>query len=175
MNNAGIDVAGEPATQSVVVEKTRHPSLQKGQTSRGKLVLLVEDDEGDQLLTREALAETNSLLDAVMVSDGDEALDYLWRKGKYGDAAHPDLIVVDLNMPKVNGQRLSEIVKQDPALQTIPIVVLSTSDYEEDVAKCYQAGVNSYVHKPPDFDEFVAAIGAIEHYWFHVVEPPPRG
>ena len=76
-----------------------------------------------------------------MISDGEEALDYLRRKGKYGDAARPDLIVVDLNMPKVNGQRLSEIVKQDPALRTIPIVVLSTSDYQEDVAKCYQAGV----------------------------------
>ena len=84
MNNAGIDVAGEPATQSVVVEKTRHPSSQKGQTSRGKLILLVEDDESDQLLTRDALAETDSPLDAVMVSDGEEALDYLRRKGKYG-------------------------------------------------------------------------------------------
>ncbi len=165
MNNTGIDVAGEPATQNV----------QKDQPSRGKLILLVEDDEGDQLLTREALAETDSPLDAVMVSDGEEALDYLRRKGKYGDAARPALIVVDLNRPKVNGQRLSQIVKQDPALRTIPVVVLSTSDYEEHLAKCYQAGVNSYVRKPPDFDEFVAVIGAIEHYWFHVVEPPPRG
>ena len=173
MNNTGIDVA-EPATQNTVVEKTQHGSLQKGQ-SREKLILLVEDDEGDQLFTREALAETDSPLDAVMVSDGEEALDYLRRKGKYGDAARPALIVVDLNMPKVNGQRLSEIVKQDPALRTIPIVVRSASDYEEDVAKCYHAGVNSYVHKPTDFDEFVAVIGAIEHYWFHVVEPPPRG
>ncbi len=80
MNNAGIDVAGEPAKQSVVVEKTRHPSSQKGQ-SREKLILLVEDDEGDQLLTRQALAETDSPLDAVMVSDGEEALDYLRRNG----------------------------------------------------------------------------------------------
>ena len=113
MNKTGIDVAGEPATQNTVAEKTQHGSPQKGQTSRGKLILLVEDDESDQLLTREALAETDSPLDAVMVSDGEEALDYLRRKGKYGDAARPDLIVVDLNMPKVNGQRLSQIVKQD--------------------------------------------------------------
>ena len=165
MNNTGIDVAGEPAARNV----------RTGQTGRGKLILLVEDDEGDQLLTREALAETDSPLEAVMVSDGEEALDYLRRKGEHADAARPDLIVLDLNMPKINGQRLSEIVKQDPALRTIPIVILSTSDYEEDVAKGYHASVNSYVRKPTDFDEFVAVIGAIEHYWFHVVEPPPKG
>ncbi len=137
MNNMGIGVAGEPAARNVRL----------GQTGRGKLILLVEDDEGDQLLTREALAETDSPLEAVMVSDGEEALDYLRRKGEHADAA----------------------------LRTIPVVILSTSDYEEDVAKCYHAGVNSYVRKPTDFDEFVAVIAAIEHYWFHVVEPPPKG
>ena len=106
MNTSEIDVAREPAARNV----------RRGQTGRGKLILVVEDDEGDQLLTREALAETDSPLDAVMVSDGEEALDYLRRKGEHADAARPDLIVLDLNMPKVNGQRLSEIVKQDPAL-----------------------------------------------------------
>ena len=146
------------------------------QPRRG-VILLVEDDRGDQLLTQEALQESGRAQQVMVVSDGEEALQYLNRSGRYEDpsqAPRPDLILLDLNMPKVNGRQVAVRAKSDATLRGIPIVVLSTSDYPEDVAYCYHIGVNSYVHKPMDYTEFVRTIGAIERYWLQVAEPAPR-
>jgi two-component system response regulator len=154
------------------------PVRARNRDSRRKgVILLVEDDHGDQLLTCEALSESALAHQVVVVSDGEEALEYLNHTGRYSDAPgapRPDLILLDLNMPKINGRQLATKLKSDPELQTIPIVVLSTSDYHDDVAHCYKTGVNSYVHKPTSYDDFVATINAVEHYWLRVVQPAPR-
>jgi CheY-like chemotaxis protein len=160
-----------PDSEVSALPARRRQSRQKG------VILLVEDDHGDQLLTCEALSESALAHQIVVVSDGEEALEYLNHTGRYADPAkapRPDLILLDLNMPKINGRQLAARLKSDPALQTIPIVVLSTSDYHDDVAHCYKTGVNSYVHKPTNYDDFVATINAVEHYWLRVVQPPPR-
>ena len=149
----------------------RHDSRQRG------VILLIEDDHGDQLLTCEALSESALAYKIAVVSDGEEALEYLNRRGRYSDAAlapRPDLILLDLNMPKINGRQIAATLKSDAEFAAIPIVVLSTSDYHDDVAHCYKIGVNSYVHKPTNYDDFVAAINAVEHYWLRVVQPAPR-
>lgn len=140
------------------------------------VILLVEDDRGDQLLTKEALGESSSMRKVLVVSDGAEALQYLRRKGEYQDpsrAPRPDLILLDLNMPKVNGRQVAEQIKADAELKLIPVVVLSTSNHPDDVRYCYRAGVNAYVHKPTNFDDFVETVQAIEQYWLRVVEKPP--
>ena len=160
-----------PDTAEVSAAGWRRDARQKG------VILLIEDDHGDQLLTCEALSESALAHQIVVVSDGEEALEYLNQTGRYSDGARaprPDLILLDLNMPKINGRQLASKLKSDPRLQTIPIVVLSTSDYHDDVAHCYRTGVNSYVHKPTNYDDFVATINAVEHYWLRVVQPPPR-
>jgi len=165
----------ESITQAPGTETASAPGRRDAR-QRG-VILLIEDDHGDQLLTCEALSESALAHQIVVVSDGEEALEYLNRSGRYADAAkapRPDLILLDLNMPKINGRQLAAKLKSDPALQTIPIVVLSTSDYHDDVAHCYKTGVNSYVHKPTNYDDFVATINAVEHYWLRVVQPPPR-
>jgi CheY-like chemotaxis protein len=159
----------EPQVASVLERK--RDSRQRG------VILLIEDDHGDQLLTCEALSESALARKVAVVSDGEEALEYLSHTGRYTDAAQaprPDLILLDLNMPKINGRQLATKLKSDPALQTIPIVVLSTSDYHDDVTHCYKTGVNSYVHKPTSYDDFVATINAVEHYWLRVVQPAPQ-
>lgn len=158
-----------PDTEAASAPGWRRDARQKG------VILLIEDDHGDQLLTCEALSESALAHQIVVVSDGEEALEYLHHTGRYGDAAkapRPDLILLDLNMPKINGRQLAAKLKGDAELKTIPIVVLSTSDYHDDVAHCYKIGVNSYVHKPTNYDDFVATINAVEHYWLRVVQPP---
>ncbi len=171
--SAAVDesITQTPDTAVASAQGWRRDARQKG------VILLIEDDHGDQLLTCEALSESALAHQIVVVSDGEEALEYLNQTGRYSDAAkapRPDLIFLDLNMPKINGRQLASRLKSDPNLQTIPIVVLSTSDYHDDVAHCYKTGVNSYVHKPTNYDEFVATINAVEHYWLRVVQPPPR-
>lgn len=164
------------SSQAHKVETDPAPAGRR-EPSRKGVILLIEDDHGDQLLTCEALSESALAQKIAVVSDGEEALEYLTRSGRYSEpsqAPRPDLILLDLNMPKINGRQLAARLKSDPQLQTIPIVVLSTSDYHDDVAHCYKIGVNSYVHKPTNYDDFVATINAVEHYWLRVVEPPPR-
>jgi CheY-like chemotaxis protein len=148
-----------------------------GEQPRRGVILLVEDDRGDLLLTQEALQESGMAQQVLIVSDGEEALQYLHRSGRYEDpsqAPRPDLILLDLNMPKINGRQVAARTKSDATLRGIPIVVLSTSDYPEDIAYCYHIGVNSYVHKPMDYSEFVRTIAAIERYWLQIVQPAPR-
>jgi CheY-like chemotaxis protein len=134
-------------------------------------VLLVEDDPGDVLMTREAFEEyLNNRLD--VVSDGSEALAYLRREGEYADAPRPDLVLLDLNLPRRDGREVLAEVKADVNLRTIPVIVLTTSQADEDVLKSYQLHANAYVSKPVDFDGFIEAIRQIDHFFVSVVQLP---
>jgi CheY-like chemotaxis protein len=134
-------------------------------------VLLVEDDPGDVLMTREAFEEyLHNHLD--VVSDGSEAIAYLRREGEYADAPRPDLILLDLNLPRRDGREVLAEVKADEALRTIPVIVLTTSQADEDVLRSYQLHANAYVTKPVDFDGFIEAIRQIDHFFVSVVQLP---
>jgi two-component system response regulator len=135
-------------------------------------ILLVEDDPGDVTLTREAFAHHRVRNELHVVSDGVEALAYLRREGEYADAERPDLILLDLNLPKVDGREVLAAVKDDPDLSVIPIVVLTTSEAEEDVLKSYQLHANAYVTKPVDFDAFIKAVQQIDDFFVTVVRLP---
>ncbi|HEY0812979.1 MAG TPA: response regulator [Pseudonocardia sp.] len=134
-------------------------------------VLLVEDDPGDVLMTREAFEEyLNNRLD--VVSDGSEALAYLRREHPYEDAPRPDLVLLDLNLPRRDGREVLAEVKADQTLQHIPVIVLTTSRADEDVLRSYQLHANAYVTKPVDFDGFIEAIKQIDHFFVSVVQLP---
>jgi len=135
-------------------------------------VLLVEDDEGDVLMTREALHEGKVVNRLSVVGDGVEAIAFLRREGPYADAVRPDLVLLDLNLPRRDGRQVLEEVKTDPALRRIPIVVLTTSEAEEDVLRSYDLHANAYVTKPVDFDRFVEVIRQIDDFWISVVRLP---
>jgi len=137
-------------------------------------ILLVEDDEDDYVLTRDALAETELPADLRWVRDGGEALDYLRHEGGYGplDAPRPALILLDLNMPRMGGREFLEQIKADERFRTIPIVVLTTSDSKEDVIHSYGLGVNSFIQKPVDFERFTALVRGLTEYWFRLVKLP---
>ncbi len=137
-------------------------------------VLLVEDDPGDVLMTREAFDEyLHNRLD--VVTDGAAALAYLRHEEPYTDAPRPDLILLDLNLPRRDGREVLEEVKADPKLAHIPVVVLTTSQAEEDVLRSYQLHANAYVTKPVDFDSFIEAIKQIDHFFVSVVQLPSGG
>ncbi|WP_459546586.1 response regulator [Nocardia sp. X0981] len=135
-------------------------------------ILLVEDDPGDELMTREAF-EDNRIGNTLHVAhDGQEALDFLYRNGMYADAPRPDLILLDLNLPKYDGRQVLEKIKADPDLAHIPVVVLTTSAAEEDILRSYKLHANAYVTKPVDLDQFVAAIKQIDDFFVQVVRLP---
>jgi CheY-like chemotaxis protein len=135
-------------------------------------ILLVEDDPGDELITREAF-EHNKLRNRLHVAhDGEEGLDYLYKRGEFADAPRPDLILLDLNLPKYDGRQLLEKVKSDPDLARIPIVVLTTSAAEEDILKSYKLHANAYVTKPVDLDQFMKAVRQIDEFFVQVVRLP---
>lgn len=137
-------------------------------------LLLVEDDPSDILITREAFGEhPHNRLD--VVTDGAAALAYLRREQPYADAPAPDLILLDLNLPRRDGREVLAEVKDDPALSHIPVIVLTTSSAEEDVLRSYQLHANAYVTKPMDYDRFIAAIKNIDHFFGSVVQLPPGG
>lgn len=137
-------------------------------------VLLVEDDPGDVLMTREAFDEyLHNRLD--VVTDGAAALSYLRREGHYAGSPRPDLILLDLNLPRRDGREVLQEVKDDPDLRHIPVIVLTTSQAEEDVLRSYQLHANAYVTKPVDFDSFVEAIKQIDHFFVSVVQLPGGG
>jgi two-component system response regulator len=136
-------------------------------------VLLVEDDEGDVLMTREALAEGKVLNRLSVVNDGVEAVEYLRQNGEYNDASRPDLILLDLNLPKKDGRQVLEEVKADESLRRIPVIVLTTSAADEDVLRSYNLHANAYVTKPVDFDRFVDVIRQIDDFFISVVRLPP--
>lgn len=135
-------------------------------------VLLVEDDPGDVLLIREAF-DFNKVHNALnVVADGEQALDYLRGTGDYADRVRPDLVLLDLNLPRKDGREVLAEVKDDPDLRTIPIVVLTTSEAEEDVLKSYELHANAYVTKPVDFDRFVSIVRQIDDFFVSVVRLP---
>jgi CheY-like chemotaxis protein len=136
-------------------------------------ILLVEDDPGDELITREAF-EHNKLKNNLHVAhDGEEGLDFLYRRGRFGDAPRPDLILLDLNLPKKSGHEVLAEVKADPALRKIPIVVLTTSGAAEDVVRSYDLHANVFVTKPVDFDHFTGVIKQIDDFFLTVAQLPP--
>jgi CheY-like chemotaxis protein len=135
-------------------------------------VLLVEDDPGDVLLIQEAFADNKLLNNLNVVNDGEQALAYLRREGQYAHATRPDLVLLDLNLPRKDGREVLAEVKGDEALRTIPIVVLTTSEAEEDVLRSYQLHANAYVPKPVDFERFVAIVRQIDDFFVSVVRLP---
>ncbi|ETB24000.1 chemotaxis protein CheY [Mycobacterium avium subsp. avium 11-4751] len=135
-------------------------------------ILLVEDDPGDELITREAF-EHNKLNNRLHVAhDGEEGLNYLYRRGEFADAPRSDLILLDLNLPKYDGRQLLEKIKSDPDLAQIPVVVLTTSSAEEDILKSYKLHANAYVTKPVDLDQFMKAVRQIDEFFVQVVRLP---
>jgi two-component system response regulator len=138
-------------------------------------ILLVEDDPGDVELTRESLNDSKLLISMNVVEDGVEAMAFLKREGKYSDASRPDLILLDLNLPRKDGRAVLAEVKADDSLKMIPIVILTTSTAEEDILKTYNLGANCYITKPVGLAQFTSVVQAIEGFWFTVVRLPTRG
>ncbi|MEU6444867.1 MULTISPECIES: response regulator [unclassified Streptomyces] len=135
-------------------------------------VLLVEDDPGDELMTREAFEDNKIRNTLHVVRDGQEALDFLYRQGEHADAPRPDLILLDLNLPKYDGRQVLERIKGDDNLAHIPVVVLTTSSAEEDILRSYRLHANAYVTKPVDLDQFIAAVRQIDDFFVTVVRLP---
>ena len=138
-------------------------------------VLLVEDDAGDEMITPEAFEHNKAANRLHVARDGAEGLDFLYRRGKYHSAPRPDLILLDLNLPKYSGREILETLKHDPNLQQIPVVVLTTSSAQEDILGSYKLHANAYVTKPVDFDQYFKAVGQIDEFFVRVVRLPPRG
>ncbi len=136
-------------------------------------ILLVEDSPSDAELTIETFNESKILNHIYVAEDGVEALDFLFRRGKYKDVPRPDLILLDLNLPKKNGREVLAEIKGDPELQTIPVVVLTTSAAEEDILRSYQLHANCYITKPVDFEQFTKIVKLISDFWFAAVRLPP--
>ena len=135
-------------------------------------ILLIEDNPSDIRLTREALKENKPKNILHVVEDGEEALDYLYRRSPYAQAPKPDLILLDLNLPNLDGREVLGQIKQDPALNHIPVVVLTTSNAEEDIIKSYQLYANCYITKPIDLEQFIKVVNAIEDFWLTIVKLP---
>ena len=135
-------------------------------------VLLVEDDPGDVLMTKEAFADNKVKNNLSVVSDGVEALAFLRREGKYADAPYPDMILLDLNLPKKDGREVLAEIKADPKLAHIPVVVLTTSGAHEDILGSYRLHANAYVTKPVDFEQFIKVVRQIDDFFVGVVKLP---
>ena len=137
-------------------------------------ILMVEDNPDDIELTVEALKDARVGNILSVVKDGEEALSYLHCRGKYQQAVRPDLILLDLNMPKKNGRDVLREIKNDPHLKRIPVVILTTSQAEEDILNTYDLHANCYITKPVDFNQFLKVVRSIEDFWLTVVKLPPR-
>ena len=137
-------------------------------------VLLVEDDPGDVELTTESIEESKLRINLTVVNDGVEALDYLRKQNGYAKAARPDLILLDLNMPRKDGREVLAELKVDKNLKTIPVVVLTTSEADQDILKSYGLGCNCYVTKPVGLEQFTKVLQAIDNFWFTIVRLPPH-
>jgi len=141
-------------------------------SQRPILILLVEDNEGDVRLTREAFKEGRVANRLEVVSDGVEALRYLRREGPHKEAIRPDLILLDLNLPKMDGREVLEKIKTDPQLKRTPVVVLTTSNAEDDIVRTYDLHANCYITKPVDFENFVGVVRSIDEFWLNTVTLP---
>ncbi len=137
-------------------------------------ILLVEDNPGDIRLTKEAFKNGRIENDLHVVSDGVDALEFLSQEGEYADAPRPDLILLDLNLPRMNGDEVLEELQDDPSLQRIPVIVLTSSQAEEDVIASYDLNANAYLTKPVDPDAFIETVRTFEKFWFSMVRLPPE-
>ncbi len=135
-------------------------------------ILLVEDNKGDAELAAEALEDAKMRNNLFTVFDGDEATDFLYRRGNHENAPRPDLIILDLNLPKKDGREVLEEIKLDPNLRRIPVVILTTSKAEEDILKTYDLHANCYITKPLEFDKFIDVVKSIEDFWMSIVVLP---
>ena len=145
------------------------PEIERGSVVK---ILLVEDNPGDVRLTQEALKESKMLNELYVTEDGVEALDFLNREGKYSEAPHPDLILLDLNLPRKDGRELLEEIKADEKLRRIPVVVLTTSKAQEDIYRMYEQHANCYITKPIDLDQFIEVVKSIDNFWLTIVKLP---
>jgi len=136
------------------------------------VILLVEDDPADIELTQYTIKKSKVLVDLHAVGDGVEALAFLRQEGKFGNAPRPDLILLDLNMPRMDGRTFLTEMRMDDNLKAIPVVILTTSQAEEDVVKSYRLGANCYITKPVGLDEFTKVVSAIQDFWFTIVRLP---
>jgi CheY-like chemotaxis protein len=137
-------------------------------------ILLVEDNPGDVMLVEETLDDSRIRNRLHVVSDGEQAMEFVRRQGNHADAPRPDLILLDLNLPRKSGREVLREIKSDPDLKSIPVVVLTSSKSEEDVIKSYELHANAYISKPFDFQQFVKVMHAIEDFWFLIVKLPPK-
>ena len=138
------------------------------------VILMADDDPEDAMLTRDALSESRLANTLKVVEDGEQLLDYLYRRGRFDaeNAPRPGLILLDLNMPRIDGREALSRIKGDPDLRRIPVVVLTTSKAEEDVFRSYDLGANSYITKPVTFDSLVSVVRSLAEYWFGIVVLP---
>ena len=136
-------------------------------------ILLVEDDPGDVLITREAIDGSKFANHLSVVSNGEEALQFLRLEAPYEQAARPGLILLDLNLPRLDGREVLAVIKQDPGLRRIPVVVLTTSSADEDIVRSYDLHANAYVTKPVDFDQFMSVVRQIDEFFISIVTLPP--
>jgi CheY-like chemotaxis protein len=140
-------------------------------------IVICDDDEDDRMLTQQALEDAHISNDLRFVEDGEELMDYLYQRGSYagetGKAPRPGLILLDLNMPKMDGREALQRIKSDVTLHDIPVVVLTTSNLDADVVKSYRLGVNSFITKPVTFSGLVEAMNVLGRYWLEIVELPP--
>jgi len=137
-------------------------------------ILLVEDNPGDVKLTEKALEQGNLENELHVVNDGVEALQFLKREGEYARSPRPDLVLLDLNMPRKDGQEVLRELKEDEELNRIPVVVLTSSESEEDILKSYDLNANAYLTKPVDYDGFLEIVDGLENFWLQVVKLPPK-
>ena len=137
-------------------------------------ILLVEDNPGDARLCQEALKESKILNTLHIVDDGQKALDFVFKRAQYEDMPTPDLILLDLNLPRVNGKEVLAQIKGDGILKRIPIVILTSSKAEEDIIKTYELHANSFITKPLDFNQFIDTIKTVNQFWLGIVKLPPK-
>ena len=137
-------------------------------------ILMVEDNEGDVILAKEALKEAKIMNSVDVASDGEAALDFLFRRGAFANAQTPDLIFLDINIPKINGLEVLKIIKADEKLRIIPVVMLTSSNADGDVLEAYSSYVNCYVTKPVDLKTFMEVISEIENFWLTIVRLPDK-
>ncbi|WCL48807.1 response regulator [Leptospira sp. GIMC2001] len=135
-------------------------------------ILLIEDNEGDILLTTEAFEEAKIANQITVIRNGKEAIDYLFKKGKFENAISPDLILLDVNLPLKSGHEILDEIKKDERTRQIPVIMLTTSSSKKDIDLAYQKSANCYITKPVEVDKFMEAVGSIENYWFQLVKLP---
>lgn len=137
-------------------------------------ILLMEDNEGDVFLTKKAFESARIINNITVAPDGEAGMDILRRKGKYAEFPNPDIILLDINMPKKDGKQVLEEIKNDPRLRRIPVVILTSSHADQDILKTYDLHANSYIIKPGSLEKFYGLVTAIENFWFNAVALPPH-